>query len=95
MHGETAKNCISLFIVLPFSDFSSWVWAGLYCILLILLSLIMCFCFGAQVSAEVLRMCVRGRSHTNKGYLIPCDYLILQVLYLYTKPVEGTLGQII
>jgi hypothetical protein len=38
-------------------------------------------------------MCVRDRSHTSEGYLIPLDYLLVQVLYFYTKPVDGTLGQ--
>jgi len=38
-------------------------------------------------------MCVRQRSRTIEGYLIPLDYLLLHVLYFYAKAVDGTLGQ--
>jgi hypothetical protein len=79
----SCKHTVLVYSSCFLSHFFSWVWSGLYDtpILLILLSLIMCLCFGALVNTGVLGMCVRERFHTSKGYLIPFDYLLLKVLY--------------
>jgi hypothetical protein len=73
-----------LFLSLAQIFFLSLGWAVLYLVYIAFFDYVFLLSH-TRVSTGVLRMCVRERSHTRKGSLIPLDFLLLQGFYIFIQ----------